>query len=197
MIRAIAAFAVAICVVFSMSDVAAAKTRHHHPVAEKSTFIKASYPRRHKRKPIYAPVIWQAYQSCDNQYCNVSQPAAQQYSSKSVKSARYYEEGHVVGGRPGGCPHAFCGCEASLYKFGRIIPYLNLAWNWTKKFPRAAPAPGMAAARSHHVMILISQVDGPNWLVHDGNSGNHLTRDHVRSITGYVIVNPNAQLASR
>ena len=89
--------------------------------------------------------------------------------------------GSVISGRPAGCPHAFCGCEASRYLFGRIIPSLNLASNWIRKFPRTAPAPRMAAARNHHVMILISYVGGSNWLVHDGNSGHGLTRDHVRS----------------
>lgn len=100
---------------------------------------------------------------------------------------------HIVGGRPSGCPHAFCGCEASLYLFGRIIPSLNLASNWIRKFPRAMAAPGMAAARNHHVMVLISHVEGRDWLVHDGNSGNHLTREHVRSIAGYVIVDPHGE----
>jgi hypothetical protein len=96
----------------------------------------------------------------------------------------------VVGGRPAGCPNAFCGCEASLYKFGRIIPGLNLASNW-RRFPRAAPAPGMAAVRSGHVMILESQVTGNVWTVHDGNSGGHVTREHPRSLAGYTIVDPN------
>ncbi|MGJ4915487.1 hypothetical protein ACQR10_15540 [Bradyrhizobium sp. HKCCYLRH2060] len=98
-------------------------------------------------------------------------------------------EGRVVGGRPSGCPHAFCGCEASLYTFGRVIPELNLASNW-RRFPRAAPAPGMAAVRSGHVMILQQQVAGNIWYVHDGNSGGHVTREHSRSIAGYTIVNP-------
>lgn len=97
----------------------------------------------------------------------------------------------VVGSRPSGCPHAFCGCEASLYKFGRIIPELNLASNWYR-FPRTAPAPGMAAVRPGHVMILESQVSGNIWLVHDGNSGGHVTREHARSLAGYTIVNPGA-----
>ncbi|BAM92715.1 conserved exported hypothetical protein [Bradyrhizobium oligotrophicum S58] len=99
-------------------------------------------------------------------------------------------EGRVVGGRPSGCPHAFCGCEASLYTFGRVVPELNLASNW-RRFPRAAPAPGMAAVRSGHVMILQQQVAGNVWYVHDGNSGGHVTREHPRSIAGYTIVNPN------
>ena len=97
----------------------------------------------------------------------------------------------VVSGRPSGCPNAFCGCEASLYKFGRIVPELNLAANW-RRFPRATPAPGMAAVTSGHVMILEQQVAGNVWYVHDGNSGGHLTREHARSIAGYTIVDPGA-----
>lgn len=97
----------------------------------------------------------------------------------------------VLGGRPSGCPHAFCGCEASLYVFGHTRRGLNLAYNWVREFPRASPAPGMAAARWGHVMVLIRHVAGKNWLVHDGNSGGHLTREHVRSIAGYVIVDPH------
>ena len=97
----------------------------------------------------------------------------------------------VVGFRPSGCPNAFCGCEASLYKFGRIIPELNLASNW-RRFPRAAPASGMAAVTGGHVMILEQHVAGDVWLVHDGNSGGHLTREHPRSIAGYTIVDPSS-----
>ena len=96
----------------------------------------------------------------------------------------------VVGARPGECPHSFCGCEASLYVFGQVRPDLNLASNWMRKFPRTSPAPGMAAVRNHHVFVLMSQVSGSNWLVHDGNSGHGLTREHVRSISGYTVVNP-------
>ena len=97
----------------------------------------------------------------------------------------------IVSNRPSGCPYAFCGCEASLYRFGRIIPQLNLATNW-RRFPRASPAPGMAAARSGHVMILQQHVTGDIWYVHDGNSGGHVTREHPRSIAGYTIVDPSA-----
>lgn len=101
----------------------------------------------------------------------------------------------VVGGRPHGCPHAFCGCEASLYLFGVIKPKLNRAANWFR-FQRTSPAPGMAAVRQHHVMVLVRHVKGKNWLVHDGNSGGHKTREHVRSIAGYVVVDPMARTAS-
>lgn len=97
----------------------------------------------------------------------------------------------VVGRRPAGCPHAFCGCEASLYLFGKIRPDLNLAANWLRDFPRTMPAPGMVAARRHHVMVLMHHVSGSDWLVHDGNSGGGLTRNHVMSIRGYTIVDPH------
>jgi hypothetical protein len=97
----------------------------------------------------------------------------------------------IVGGRPSGCPHAFCGCEASLFRFGRIIPQLNLASNW-RRFPRTAPATGMAAVRSGHVMILQRHVAGSVWYVHDGNAGGHVTREHPRSIAGYTIVDPSS-----
>ena len=96
----------------------------------------------------------------------------------------------VVGGRPTDCPRSFCGCEASRYLFGHVRADLNLASNWMRKFPRTAPAPGMAAVRNHHVFVLMSHVGGNNWLVHDGNSGHGLTREHVRSISGYTVVNP-------
>jgi hypothetical protein len=68
---------------------------------------------------------------------------------------------------------------------------LNLAANW-RRFPRATPAPGMAAVRSGHVMILQQHVGGDIWYVHDGNSGGHVTREHPRSIAGYTIVDPGA-----
>ena len=97
----------------------------------------------------------------------------------------------VVSSRPSGCPHALFGCEGSLFRFGRIVPQLNLASNW-RRFPRTAPAPGMAAVRSGHIMILQQQVAGDIWYVHDGNSGGHVTREHPRSIAGYTIVDPGA-----
>ena len=99
------------------------------------------------------------------------------------------DDGKVVGRRPSECPSQFCGCEASRYVFGKVRPELNLASNWSK-FPRASPAPGMVAVRNHHVMVLMSHAGGNNWLVHDGNSGGGLTRDHVVSLGGYSVVNP-------
>src|SRR6187401_2153847 len=131
---------------------------------------------------------------CDMRGCSdqASQARAARAEASTVVDAN---GGAVVNRRTQGCPHAFCGCEASLYVFGKIRPELNLASNWIRKFPRTSPAPGMAAARSGHVMVLMSHVEGKNWLVHDGNSGGGLTREHVRSISGYVIVNPRGSYA--
>ena len=129
--------------------------------------------------------------SCDMRGCSDRASQARAEANAPVDA----NGGAVVSHRPQGCPHAFCGCEASLYVFGKIRPELNLASNWIRKFPRTSPAPGMAAARSGHVMVLMSHVEGSNWLVHDGNSGGGLTREHIRSIRGYVIVNPRSSYA--
>ena len=137
---------------------------------------------RHGHPRGHGPIV------CDQRGC--SDHAAQASVASVVMDANGNAE-PAVSRRPDGCPHAFCGCEASLYLFGQIRPELNLASNWMRKFPRATPAPGMAAVRNHHVMVLVSQVDGNNWLVHDGNSGGGLTREHVLPISGYVIVNPH------
>jgi hypothetical protein len=109
---------------------------------------------------------------------------------RTKSPSQFDANGNVVGRRPDGCPHAFCGCEASLYLFGKIYPDLNLASNWARRFPRTSPVPGTAAVRNHHIMVLISHVAGNDWLVHDGNSDGGLTRDHVTSINGYTIVEP-------
>lgn len=131
---------------------------------------------------------------CDLRGCS-DQVGQSRVARAEANAAVDANGGAVTSRRPEGCPRAFCGCEASLYVFGKIRPELNLASNWIRKFPRTSPAPGMAAARSGHVMVLMSHVEGNNWLVHDGNSGGGLTREHVRSINGYVIVNPRSSYA--
>jgi hypothetical protein len=98
-------------------------------------------------------------------------------------------QGQVVGGRPAGCPHSFCGCGASIRVFGRIVPGLHLASNWLR-FPRTTPAPGMVAARRGHVFVLERHVEGDMWMAYDANSGGHATRIHARSLRGYTVVNP-------
>jgi hypothetical protein len=93
---------------------------------------------------------------------------------------------------PAGCPRIkFCGCGASVKVFGHSVRALWLAAAWLR-FRRATAAPGRVAVRRHHVMVLEAHVDGSFWQVYDANSGGHATRRHVRSIAGYVIVDPYA-----
>ena len=151
-----------IAMLLSIAFVGAADARHRHPHHSQPRLIV-----------------------CNERGCS------QEVKGTRTKIERTFDaNGNIIGRRPAGCPHAFCGCEASRFLFGAIHPELNLASNWIRKFPRTAPAPGMAAVRNHHVMVLMSHVSGSDWLVHDGNSGDGLTREHVRSISGYVIVDP-------
>jgi hypothetical protein len=139
---------------------------------------------------LFAPVAAEAHPRHHYRHHHLTYRHQHLNSMASIAGGIQVSE-RVIGGRPSGCPHAFCGCEASLYKFGRIIPELNLAANW-RRFPRTAPGPGMAAVRTGHVMILQQHVAGNVWYVHDGNSGGHATREHPRSIAGYSIVDPGA-----
>jgi hypothetical protein len=158
----------------------------------------AAKPRQHPQQPVgYAQI------TCDMRGCS-DRPVRAQKTFRETRAAASRRQTDangnvtVVGRRPQGCPHAYCGCEASRYLFGKIRPELNLASNWVRRFPRSAPAEGMAAVRSHHVMILMKHVGGHEWLVHDGNSGSHLTREHVRSISGYIVVDPHgSRVASK
>lgn len=119
-------------------------------------------------------------------------PALAKHHHHTRQLVAYEYDGQVVS-HPAGCPwRLFCGCGASVRVFGHSIRSLWPAIEWIKRFPKAAPAPGMAAVRTHHVMILESHVAGDVWIVYDANSGGHGTRIHPRSIVGYSIRNPNA-----
>jgi hypothetical protein len=102
----------------------------------------------------------------------------------------------VIGGRPTGCPHAYCGCGLARY-LGLKDRRLNLAWSWAKMFPRTSAAPGMAAVRRGHVMLLQSHVEGTRWIVRDYNGGRHLSWIHERDVRGFVFVNPHGSYAER
>lgn len=93
---------------------------------------------------------------------------------------------------PAGCPRTlFCGCGAAIEVFGTPVRHLWLASNWLK-FPAAAPASGMVAANTRHVMVIRQYLGNGKALVYDANSGGGRTRLHVRSLAGYKIVNPRA-----
>lgn len=100
----------------------------------------------------------------------------------------------VIGGRPAGCPHAYCGCGLRLY-LGIADKSLNLAWNWARKFPRTYARAGAAAVRRGHVMLLQSHVRGTRWIVRDYNGGRHLSYIHERDVRGYVFVDPSRRFA--
>jgi hypothetical protein len=138
--------------------------------------------------------------TCDDRGCSDrvnGRHASAKHAYAKLSSADDAYDSVIVGGRPPGCPREFCGCEASRYLFGEIRPKLNVAWNWARAFPRTAPAPGMAAVRRHHVMVLMQHITGDDWLVHDGNSGGARTREHVVSIRGYIIVDPHGSRVVR
>jgi hypothetical protein len=50
----------------------------------------------------------------------------------------------------------------------------------------------MAAVRPHHVMVIMAYHGSGMATVYDANSGGHRTRVHLRSLAGYLVVNPRA-----
>ena len=131
--------------------------------------------------------------------CNVTMPCTGGYYTPAAKrfidipfgvARQSYRSASIID-HPAGCPRrAFCGCGASVKIFGKPVRSLYLAAAWLR-FPRATPAPGMAAARRGHVFVLEQHIGGNTWLVYDANSGRHQTRRHARSIAGYTVVNPH------
>lgn len=119
----------------------------------------------------------------------VIQPAQMQRSLK-----RHAREIQVAIGsmlpHPSGCPRsAFCGCGAAV-DLG-LDPSKHMMASSYYKYPRSSPASGMVGVRPHHVFVLKQHVGGNDWLVADYNSGGRQSRLHVRSISGYTIVNPH------
>lgn len=111
---------------------------------------------------------------------------------QTIHYRSYRADSTIIGGRPAGCPHRFCGCALAIKLFGRIVPHLNLATNWLR-FPRTGAAPGMVAVRRGHVFKLMAHAGGSVWKSWDANSGGGRIRIHNRSIAGYVIVNPTGR----
>lgn len=97
---------------------------------------------------------------------------------------------NTVVAHPAGCPaRLFCGCGTAVRLLGSPVRSLWLARAWFK-FPRAAPAPGMAAVRRGHVFAIEQVLGNGKVLAYDPNSGGRKTRIHVRSLAGYTVVNP-------
>jgi len=105
------------------------------------------------------------------------------------------DSGTIIGSRPGGCPHSYCGCGLRKY-LGISDVRLNLASNWARLLPReSGPRPGLAAVRSGHVMYIEAAAGNGQWLIRDYNSGGGLSRMHVRDVRGYIFVNPHGGMA--
>ena len=118
------------------------------------------------------------------------QPNCEPVDDSGNRAYASVEQGTVIGARPDGCPHAYCGCGLRKY-LGLADVRLNLASNWARLFPREpAPRPGLAAVRSGHVMYIEASAGNGGWLIRDYNSGGGLSRLHVRDLHGYVFVNP-------
>lgn len=134
--------------------------------------------------------------TCNQQGCSDRAAPVAPRLNKRTYNARIETEGAIkLLPHPQGCPRrAFCACGAAVEVFGKPIRSLwpSVAWF---KFPRTSAAPRMVAARRGHVFVLVSHVVGNNWLVNDYNSGGHMSRQHIRSITGYTIVNPHGSMA--
>jgi hypothetical protein len=102
----------------------------------------------------------------------------------------------IIGGRPAGCPRAYCGCGLRKY-LGLSDKRLNLADNWRRMFPRTHARAGAVAVRNRrvrgygHVVYLIAHVRGNVWRVRDYNSGRGLSRIHNRPVAGYSFVSPD------
>jgi hypothetical protein len=117
--------------------------------------------------------------------------------SRHGRMRRYSDAGTIIGARPAGCPHAYCGCGLRKY-LGLSDKRLNLARNWARLFPHeTAPRAGLAAVRSGHVMYIEGRSNDGQWIVRDYNSGGGLSRIHERSVRGYVFVDPSAKVAQR
>lgn len=122
---------------------------------------------------------------------NYVRPNLTQRTQVSVQSVSTEAHPQQIVAHPAGCPRSlFCGCGTAVHIFGSPIRSLWLAANWLK-FPRAAPGPGMVAARHGHVFAIEKDLGNGMVLAYDPNSGRGLTRIHVVSLRGYSVVNPH------
>jgi hypothetical protein len=131
---------------------------------------------------------------CNTGYQVVQTPTFDATGNRSFAMA---ETGTIIGSRPSGCPHSYCGCGLRKY-LGLSDVRLNLASNWGRLMPReAGPRPGLAAVRSGHVMYIEAAAGNGQWLIRDYNSGGGLSRMHVRDVRGYIFVNPRGGIAGK
>lgn len=113
-------------------------------------------------------------------------------SNQEEQAPRYANASGQIVQHPAGCPaRLFCGCGASIEAFGRSIRDLWLVSNWYR-FPRTAPAAGMAVLWGTRHVAIIRQYNGDGTAVlYDANSGKGLTRVHRVRIAGLAVVDPH------
>jgi len=118
-------------------------------------------------------------------------------SHEEAKAPHYALGGGEIIQHPAGCPaRLFCGCGASIEVFGHSIRDLWLVSNWYR-FPRAAPAPGMAVLwGTRHVAVIRQYFGDGTAMLYDANSGKGLTRLHRIRIAGLAVVDPHPGGAS-
>jgi hypothetical protein len=89
----------------------------------------------------------------------------------------------AIGGKPAGCPHAWCGCWLASH-LGISDRSLWLARNWARIGHSSSPQVGAIAVWPHHVGQ-ISAVDGNRILLLSGNDG-HAVRERWRPMRGII-----------
>lgn len=169
-----------ISIVLSFWNGTAEARQHHH-------YKHHTYHRHHSHR-VHIAKVNPVEQACIF-ICSTMQ-AYQKYQPAHVFTPTRYTDSGTVVAHPAGCPsRAFCGCGSSIRAFGHSVRELWLAANWYK-FPRAAPGPGMAEVRPHHVRIIEADLGNGLYQFYDPNSGRGQTRIHADRIKG-TIVNPH------
>lgn len=177
--------------------------RHHYDTSYRQApdhFVLNQSERRVRHQHVYsARRASHRAEGCTmtNEGRRVCTGAASQTAMAAVPEVPVVDAAQIIGTRPSGCPHSYCGCGLRKY-LGLEDTRLNLASNWARLFPReSGPRAGLAAVRSGHVMYIEGSAGNGQWLVRDYNSGGGLSRVHVRDVRGYVFVNPHTAVASR
>jgi hypothetical protein len=138
-----------------------------------------------------------AFTNDGRQVCNTNYQSAPALDAAGNRTFAMADTGTIIGSRPSGCPHSYCGCGLRKY-LGLSDVRFNLASNWARLLPReGGPRAGLAAVRSGHVMYIEAAAGNGQWLIRDYNSGGGLSRMHVRDVRGYIFVNPHGGSAGR
>ena len=183
-----AALLVALCFVF----ISPAEARHrvkHYRVVTHATQVNSGY----QQAPYWQPMgnTYYGTQPVERYRGHVTRTAKVKRSrvvDANGSQATYVGAGPTY--RPPGAHHAWCGDGTSIAVFGRMVPGLALASNW-RRFPPAAPGPGMVAVRNHHVKLITGGGHG-GYTCYDPNSGGGVAHNGPCSLAGYSIHNPHA-----